>query len=89
MPTDRNTLTGKEFLELTAKAFGVKPDFMAVKKWMLRMIGLFNPIIKESVEMMYQNEADYIFDSSKFEKAFGFKPTSYASGIRETANSYK
>ena len=89
VPTDRNTLTGKEFLELTAKAFGVKPDFMAVKKWMLRMIGLFNPIIKESVEMMYQNEADYIFDSSKFEKAFGFKPTSYASGIRETANSYK
>jgi nucleoside-diphosphate-sugar epimerase len=89
VPTDRNTLTGKQFLELTAKAFGVKPGFMTVKKWMLRMIGLFNPVIKESIEMMYQNEADYIFDSSKFEKAFSFKPISYQEGIKETAASYK
>ncbi len=89
LPTDRNTLTGKEFLEMTAKAFGVKPGYMTVKKWMLQMIGLFNPIIKESVEMLYQNEVDYIFDSSKFDKKFGFKPTSYEIGILETAKSYK
>jgi len=89
LPTDRNTLTGKEFLEMTAKAFGVEPGYMTVKKWMLQMIGLFNPIIKESVEMLYQNEADYIFDSSKFDKKFGFKPTSYEIGILETAKSYK
>lgn len=89
LPTDWNTLTGKEFLEMTAKAFGVKPGYMTVKKWMLQMIGLFNPIIKESVEMLYQNEVDYIFDSSKFDKKFGFKPTSYEIGILETAKSYK
>jgi nucleoside-diphosphate-sugar epimerase len=89
VPTDRNTLTGKQFLELTAKAFGVKPEFMAVKKWMLRIIGLFNPVIKESIEMMYQNEADYIFDSSKFEKAFGFRPTSYSDGLSATVASFK
>ena len=53
------------------------------------MIGLFNPIIKESIEMMYQNEADYVFDSSKFEKAFNFNPASYETGIKETAKSYK
>ena len=57
--------------------FEVKPDYMLLKRWMLQMVGLFNPIIKESVEMLYQNEVDYIFDSSKFEKAFGFNPTSY------------
>jgi len=89
LPTDKNTITGKEFIELSARAFGVKPDYMVIPKWMLKMIGLFNPIINESVEMLYQNEVDYIFDSSKFEKAFGFKPTSYETGITETAKSYK
>ncbi len=89
LPTDRNTLTGKEFLEMTAKAFGVKPGYMTVKKWMLQLIGLFNPIIKESIEMLYQSEADYIFDSSKFEKAFDVKPTSYFEGITTTVSSYR
>jgi nucleoside-diphosphate-sugar epimerase len=89
LPTDKNTITGKEFIELSAGAFGVKPDYMVVPKWMLSMIGFFNPIINESVEMLYQNEVDYQFDSSKFEKSFDLNPTSYASGIEETANSYR
>lgn len=89
LPTDKNPLTGKEFIALAAKAFEVKPGYMVVPKWMLQLLGLFNPIIKESVEMLYQNEVDYIFDSSKFEKAFSFRPTSYESGIKGTAQSYK
>jgi len=89
LPTDKNALTGKEFVELTAKAFGAKPDYMVIPVWMLKLIGLFNPIIKESVEMMYQNQVDYLFDSSKFEKAFRFHPTPYETGINETARSYK
>ena len=89
VPTDRNVLTGKEFMELTAKAFKIKPGYMVLKKWMVQMAGLFNPIIKESVEMAYQNEFDYKFDSSKFEKAFGYKPTPYEDGIKATAASYR
>jgi nucleoside-diphosphate-sugar epimerase len=89
LPTDRNVLTGKEFMDLTAKAFEMKPGFMVLKRWMVQMAGLFNPIIKESVEMLYQNETDYQFDSSKFEKAFGYKPTAYEAGIIDTSKSYK
>jgi len=89
LPTDGNALTGKGFIELTAKAFKVKPGHLVLKKWMVQIAGLFNPIIKESVEMLYQNETDYQFDSSKFEKAFDFKPTSYEAGILETVKSYK
>ena len=37
-------------------------------------------------EMLYQYDSDYLFDSSKFEKKFNFKPTSYADGIKDTAN---
>ena len=50
---------------------------------MVRMIGLFVPIMKEMVEMIYQYDRDYVFDSSKFEKRFDFKPTSYPEGIKE------
>jgi hypothetical protein len=35
------------------------------------------------VEMMYQNDRDYVFDSSKFDEHFDFEPTPYERGIRE------
>jgi len=89
LPSDRNVLTGKEFIELSAKAFGVKPEYTVLKKWMIKMAGLFNSNIRESVEMLYQNDSDYLFDSTKFEKAFNFRPTSYEEGIIKTVNSLK
>ncbi|MBI5325932.1 MAG: NAD-dependent epimerase/dehydratase family protein [Ignavibacteriae bacterium] len=87
LPTDRNVMTGKEFIEIVASSFHIKPKYTNVKKWMMKMIGLFNGIISESVEMLYQSEFDYLFDSSKFEKEFNFQPTSYQNGIEETVKS--
>ena len=84
LPTNKDVLTGKEFIELAAKAMGVKPEYTVVKKWMVQMLGLFNKIIKENVEMLYQNDSDYLFDSTKFEKAFNYKPISYEEGIINT-----
>jgi nucleoside-diphosphate-sugar epimerase len=89
LPTNKNVLTGKEFIELAAKAMGAKPDYMVVKKWMLFLLGLFNKAIKENNEMLYQNDSDYLFDSTKFEKAFDFIPISYEEGIGNTAKSMK
>jgi nucleoside-diphosphate-sugar epimerase len=89
VPTDRNVLTGKQFMELAAQAFGVRPKYMSLKKWIVSIIGLFNPTIKETVEMIYQSESDYLFSSSKFEKAFGFKPTTYHEGIKATVAAYR
>lgn len=87
LPTDKNALTGKEFIELTAKAFGVEPRYTVLKKWMIQVVGTFIPVVKESIEMLYQNEHDYLFESTKFEKAFNFTPTSYRDGIAETVKS--
>jgi nucleoside-diphosphate-sugar epimerase len=84
LPTDRNVLTGKEFIEKVAKEFGVEPGYSVLSKWMLQIVGLFNGTIGESVEMLYQSASDYLFDSTKFEKTFSFKTTTYHEGIRET-----
>lgn len=89
LPTNKNVLTGKEFIELSAEAMGVKPEYMVVKKWMLSIIGLFNKVVKENNEMLYQIDSDYLFDSTKFEKAFNYKPISYEEGIINTAKSLK
>jgi nucleoside-diphosphate-sugar epimerase len=89
LPTDRTALTGKEFIEQVAKEFGLSPRYMVLPRWMVQMVGLFNGIIRESVEMLYQNDSEYLFDSSKFDKAFDFKATSYSQGIRETVKSMK
>ena len=89
LPTDKNVLTGKEFIELAAKAFDVKPRYTVLKKWMIQIVGFFVPVVKESIEMLYQNEHDYLFDSTKFEKTFNFTPTSYQDGIAATVKSMK
>lgn len=89
LPTNKNVLTGKEFIELAAKASGVKPEYTVLKKWMLNMVGLFVKEIKENNEMLYQNNSDYLFDSTKFEKAFNYRPVSYEEGIKRTAESIR
>lgn len=89
LPIDKNALTGKEFMELSANACGVKPNYTVLKKWMIQMAGMFNHNIKETVEMLYQVDSDYLFDSTKFDKAFDFKTTTYDEGIKETVKYYR
>jgi len=52
---------------------------------MIRLAGWFNPAVRESYEMLYQNDSPYLFDSSKFARAFGSAGTPYADGICTTA----
>lgn len=89
LPTDKNVFTGKEIIPLIAREFGVEPKYMNVPKWMLRIIGLFNSNIRESIEMLYQNDSDYLFSSEKFEKTFELKPAPYLTGIKYTAKKMK
>jgi nucleoside-diphosphate-sugar epimerase len=89
VPTTPNPLTGKEFVALAAKGFGVEPKYRVLSRLMIRLAGWFNPLIAETYEMLYQNDSPYLFDSGKFAKEFGFAGTRYADGIRTTAASFK
>ncbi len=83
LPTASNPPTGKEWVEKIATAMGKSPRVQKVPRFMLKVIGVFVPIMKEMVEMTYQYDRDYVFDSSKFEKQFKLRPTSYEKGIQE------
>jgi len=84
MPTCNPGITGKTFIELAAKEIGVDPRYTVLKKWMLIMAGWFDKAVSESVEMLYQSESGYYFDSTKFNSFFRYHPTNYPEGIHET-----
>lgn len=83
MPTAKNPPTGKEWIETFAKALNIKPKYRVASRIILKIMGLFIPVLREMPEMMYQYDRDYVFNSDKFDKAFNFKPTSYEQGIKE------
>jgi nucleoside-diphosphate-sugar epimerase len=85
VPTASNPPTGKAFIQMVAEEYGVEPKYRILSRPLIRLAGLFDSDIRASYEMLYQNDSEYIFDSTKFSTAFGFEPTSYAEGVRRTA----
>jgi nucleoside-diphosphate-sugar epimerase len=82
LPTTKEPLTGADFVHLACEQAGRPHKLQVAPRWMLRLMGLFVPVLRENEEMMYQFEHDYRFDSSKIESAFRLRPTSYMEGIR-------
>jgi hypothetical protein len=48
---------------------------------MLRFLGVFVPIVRENMEMLYQFEYDYRFDSGNSSGHSGFRPRSIEKGL--------
>jgi nucleoside-diphosphate-sugar epimerase len=88
LPTLSPAPTGKEFIDAAAQAFGVPPRYRVLNRPMLKVVGWFNPLVGELYEMLYRNDSPYVFDSTKFARAFGFAGTPYSEGIRICAESY-
>ena len=71
--------------ELAEMAFGGKPKIMAAGKFMLRLAGLFDPFMKELVEMNYLMTDPLIVDDSALQKLLGrIEKTPYAEGVRQS-----
>jgi nucleoside-diphosphate-sugar epimerase len=89
LPSDRSPLTGKDWIGLFAKEMNVEPKYTVLPRLMLSVLGIFVPILREFREMTYQYDRDYFFDSSKFEKRFGFTPTKPADAVRDVVNALR
>jgi nucleoside-diphosphate-sugar epimerase len=89
LPTAPDPPTSREFIEAAAHAMSVKTKYRVLSPLLLRIVGWFNPMVREIREMLYQNTAPYLFDSTKYALAFGFRGTPYQEGIRVTAASYQ
>lgn len=89
MPTASPPITMRRFTEIAAREIGAKPKLSVLSPWMLRLAGIFDRTVRELPEMLYQNDRDYIFDSSKLTERYAFAPTSYEQGIAETVAYYR
>ena len=66
-------VTQVELVKIMEETLGQKVKYMAAGKMMMSFLGLFIPAMRESVEMLYEWDKPFIMDSSKAEKAFGWK----------------
>jgi nucleoside-diphosphate-sugar epimerase len=82
--TSPEKITGEEYVRIACELANRPYKIQPLSRTMIRLIGLFVPVLREFVEMMYQYENDYIFDSTKIRKAFSTEATPYKTGIAAT-----
>ncbi|MCU0491391.1 MAG: NAD-dependent epimerase/dehydratase family protein [Chloroflexaceae bacterium] len=73
-----------ELVRLLQAAVGQPVKVMAASPLMVRLLGLFNPTIREMNEMMYEWMQPFVMDSSAFTKAFGLTATPLPQAVQET-----
>jgi nucleoside-diphosphate-sugar epimerase len=83
MPTDPNALTGAQLVALIGALLGKHAQHTVVPKLLLRMVGLFDGMVRGLLEMSYQFEQDYRVDSSKIARAYGLTATPMRQGLTE------
>ncbi|TYP69537.1 NAD-dependent epimerase/dehydratase family protein [Paenibacillus methanolicus] len=57
--------------------------------WLIRLLGLANPTMREMAEMMYQWKHPFVMDSSKFSATFGMQATPMKEAIADTIRWYR
>lgn len=83
LPTTDQKLINRQWIELMMNAMNKRKKIQTMPDWMISLVGLFMPILKELQDVGYQFKQDYFFNSSKFNKRFNFIPISPEEGIRE------
>jgi nucleoside-diphosphate-sugar epimerase len=83
--TSNEKITGEDYVRMACEIIG-RHDHRVTRlpKLGVRVLGLFVPVLREFVEMMYQFENDYVFDSTKIATALDVQATRYRDGIAET-----
>lgn len=81
--------TARGMLGLIYAEAGKPVKVQTAGRLMLGALGLFNPVIREVVEMQYQFEKPFVVDSTKFEQEFGIHATPLAEAIRATMAWYR
>jgi nucleoside-diphosphate-sugar epimerase len=83
-------ITQRKMAEQAFALVGSKPKIRVVGKMGLRLIGLFQPIMKELVEMHYLQTTPVLMDDSALAGLLGHvHKTSYADGVRLSVESYQ
>ncbi len=74
----------REIVDLIGQQLGTTVKVQTAPKLLLRTMGLFNPTVREVIEMLYEFEQPFVVDSSKAEQRLGLAPTPLAEALAAT-----
>ncbi len=83
------TVTTRALLDLVAGEVGHPVGIRSVPKLVVRALGVFNPTMRELVEMTYEFDEPFVLDTSKFTSTFGAGGTPLGEAVSETVGWYR
>ncbi len=86
LPATDQKLTSRQWIEMLMNTMNKQKKIQTMPDWMVSILGIFVPILKELQDVGYQFKQDYFFNSSNFNKRFKFTPTSPEQGMKEIVN---
>lgn len=80
-------VTTRDFIETAYRIAGFPGHSSLIRRMgigMLKFGGIFMPVARESIEMLYQFEEDFVVASRKFTARFGMEATPIEQGLKAT-----
>ncbi|HJQ06265.1 MAG TPA: NAD-dependent epimerase/dehydratase family protein [Nocardioides sp.] len=82
LPIDPDRLTYAEMIDVAAEVLGRDIPYRTVPEAVFKLLGRFNPTVKEANELLPRYRQDNIFDTTQFATRFpDFEVTTYREGI--------
>lgn len=90
LPNDPDTRTTRQLVDLVYRQAGLpRAKVRTLPPFLMRVLGLANPVLRELQEMQYQFEEPFIVDSSKITSKLGPTPTPIDQAVLDTLTSYR
>ena len=83
VPSAEN-ITTRQFLEKVYQAAGTELNIQSASRFILGLLGLFNPTMRKAQDVYYQFDRPFILDYAKYKEAFGADPTPHDEAIDNT-----
>lgn len=88
VPSDETTTT-RQIVAMIGEVAGVPARATATPKLLLRILGRFDPEVRELLEMLYEFEEPFISDGRALQARFGFRPTPLRDALEATVDWYR
>ncbi|MBC8076110.1 MAG: NAD-dependent epimerase/dehydratase family protein [Chloroflexales bacterium] len=89
VPVTTPVMSQRAMAGLLGQALGKRVHVLALPKLAIRAFGLFDPFMREFVEMFYQYEEPQIVNASAIAHTFGVEPTPVEEALRNTLRWYQ
>ncbi len=89
LPVVAPPVSQRGMVQIIAEELGHPIGQQRLPKLAIQALGLFDPFMREFVEMFYQYTEPQIVDSSAFESRFGWSATPLETGVRATLEWYR